>query len=85
MPQRIRDTIRRVGGWRAIVNPSPDDYPHVQRRFYEEYRAWEATEYAASRLAGVPGLERLAAKVAMPTLRAKPDDNSAEIEQDAAD
>lgn len=85
LPRRIRDTIRRVGGWQATVNPSPGDYPFVQRRFYEEYRAWAATEYAAMRLAGVPGLERLLAKVAMPTLRAKRDANSVEIEQGAAD
>jgi len=83
--QRIRDTVRRVGGWQAVVNPSPDDYPHVQRRFYEEYRAWAATEYAATGLLGVPGLERLVAKVTMPSLGSKSDGNPDENKQDAAD
>lgn len=83
--QRIRDTVRRVGGWQAVVNPSPDDYPHVQRRFYEEYRAWAATEYAATRLLRVPGLERLMAKAAMPGLRPKWDAEPEENKEYAAD
>lgn len=83
LAQRVRDTVRRVGGWQAVVNPSPDDYPHVQRRFHEEYRAWTATQCAATRMLGVPGLERLVAKAMMPSLRARgdPDENK----QDAAD
>lgn len=85
LAQRIRDTMRRVGGWQAIVNPSPNDYPHVQRRFYEEYRAWTATEYAATRLAGVPALEQLAATMTMPTLPPRSDSNPEKIERDAAD
>ena len=70
LSQRIRDTVRRVGGWRAVVNPAEDDFPHVQRRFYEEYRAWDAIAYATGKLlAETPGLDRLASKARMPTLR----------------
>jgi len=69
LSQRLRDTVRRVGGWRAVVNPAEDDFPHVQRRFYEEYRAWDATGYAAEKLlAETPGLDRLGAKATMPAL-----------------
>jgi hypothetical protein len=71
LSQRIRDTVRRVGGWRVLVNPSEDDLPHVQRRFYEEYRAWAATEQASIALKGDPSLQRLAAKVTMPGLHPK--------------
>jgi hypothetical protein len=40
LSQRIRDTVRRVGGWRVLKTMSEDDYPHVQRRFLEHYGAW---------------------------------------------
>jgi len=80
LPERLRDTVRRVGGWQALVNPSPDDYPHVQRRFYEEYRVWAATEQAAKALEGFEGFKRLATKIMMPALHAPCDDD-----QSAAD
>ena len=79
LSQRIRDTVRRIGGWCAVVNPAEDDFPHVQRRFYEEYRAWDATAYATQKLlAETPGLDRLAAKVTMPALGRRCDIGSQE-------
>jgi hypothetical protein len=42
--QRIRDSVRRSGGWSAYLGMSPDDFPFQQKRFFEEYRAWTAVE-----------------------------------------
>jgi Domain of unknown function (DUF6475) len=55
LSQRIRDTVRRIGGWRAIKCMSNDDFPFVQKRFREAYQAWEAAEFARARkaLAGI--------------------------------
>lgn len=68
LPQRIRDTVRRIGGWRAIKCMSNDDFPFVQKRFRERYQAWEAAEAALSRnaLAGIPGFKELMAAKKMP-------------------
>jgi hypothetical protein len=85
LPDRLRDTIRRVGGWQAVVNPALDDYPHVQRRFYEEYRAWAATEQAAKALRGVQEFKRLATRMTMPALHAPGDDKRAESDQNVSD
>lgn len=68
LPQRIQDTVRRVGGWRVLKNPSEADFPHVQRRFYEEYRAWAATEQASKTLVGGEETRRL---MSFPTHRLK--------------
>lgn len=46
---RTADTLRRVGDWKAIKTMTNDDFPFVQKRFYEEYRAWSATDAALSR------------------------------------
>jgi hypothetical protein len=42
--QRIADTVRRTGGWRAYKTMNQNDYPHQQKRFFEEYEAWTAVE-----------------------------------------
>jgi hypothetical protein len=75
LSQRIRDTVRRVGGWPPLVNPPEADFPHVQRRFYEEFRAWEATEQASMAMSADASLKRLAAKVTIPGLVPKSRDN----------
>jgi hypothetical protein len=68
LDQRTLDTLRRIGGWRVVKTMNQDDYPHVQRRFYEEYRAWQATDAALRRgaLNGVLGFTELLASKAMP-------------------
>jgi hypothetical protein len=45
-----------------------DDYPHVQRRFYEEYRAWQATDAALLRgaLSGNEVFKKLLESKVMP-------------------
>jgi hypothetical protein len=71
LKQRVRDTVRRVGGWRALKNINEEDYPHVQRRFYDEYRAWQATDAAISRgaLNGVEGFKQLLESSRMPEVK----------------
>ncbi len=68
LEQRTADSLRRIGGWRVIKTMTEDDYPHVQRRFYEEHRAWRATEAALADkvLAGVSGFAALLTNKAMP-------------------
>jgi hypothetical protein len=44
LSQRIGDTVRRTGGWRTYKSMTDDDYPHQQKRFFEEYAAWTAVE-----------------------------------------
>jgi hypothetical protein len=68
LPQRIGDTVRRIGGWRALKCITSDDFPFVQKRFREQYQAWEAAEVALSRnaFAGVSGFKELMAAKRMP-------------------
>jgi hypothetical protein len=44
LSQRILDTVRRTGGWRAYKCMTDADYPHQQKRFLAEYTAWAAVE-----------------------------------------
>ncbi len=47
LAQRILDTVRRTGGWRAYKCMTNDDFPFQQKRFVEEYEAWTAVEQIA--------------------------------------
>jgi hypothetical protein len=44
LSQQIIDTVRRTGGWPTYKCMTNDDYPFVQKRFFEEYAAWVAVE-----------------------------------------
>ena len=44
LSQRILDTVRRTGGWKTYKCMTNDDYPFVQKRFFEEYAVWSAVE-----------------------------------------
>lgn len=44
LSQRILDTVRRTGGWRAYKLMNAADLPHQQRRFAAEFKAWAAVE-----------------------------------------
>ena len=41
---RILDTVRRTGGWRAYKKLTDKDFPFQQKRFFDEYKAWTAVE-----------------------------------------
>ncbi len=44
LSDHILDTVRRSGGWKVYKCMSDDDFPYVQKRFFEEYLAWTAVE-----------------------------------------
>jgi|SRR5579863_7832640 len=44
LSERILATVRRTGGWKIYKCMSNDDFPFVQKRFFEEYTAWAAVE-----------------------------------------
>ena len=78
LTQRVLDSVRRSGGWRAYKCMTHEDYPFLQRRFLEEYAAWAAIEEvsAAKLLTEAPRLQLVAKPDAHetkgPTPRAKP-------------
>ena len=39
---RILDTVRRTGSWKVYACMTTEDFPFVQKRFFEEYEAWTA-------------------------------------------
>jgi hypothetical protein len=48
LSDRILDTVRRTGGWRAYKRLSNDDFPFQQKRFFDEYEAWTEIQYVAA-------------------------------------
>jgi|HubBroStandDraft_6_1064221.scaffolds.fasta_scaffold722131_1 hypothetical protein len=46
LPKRVTDTVRRSGSWMAYLAMDSDSFPFQQKRFFEEYKAWNATELA---------------------------------------
>ena len=87
LSQHILDTVRRTGGWPTYKCMTTDDYPFVQKRFFEEYEAWTAVEQIATGklLTEMPRLQLVAKSMdapqiaapkheptAVPTFKAKP-------------
>jgi len=44
LSQRIADVVRRTGGWKAYKCMTEDDQPFLQKRFFEEYKAWDVVQ-----------------------------------------
>lgn len=44
LSNRILDTVRRTGGWKIYARMTDEDFPFVQKRFFEEYAAWTSIE-----------------------------------------
>jgi hypothetical protein len=44
LSDRILDTVRRTGGWKVYACMTGEDFPFVQKRFFEEYATWAAVE-----------------------------------------
>jgi hypothetical protein len=64
LSQRILDCVRRTGGWAAYACMDEDDFPHQQRRFFDEYLAWLAVEKVEpAKLVGAPPTPQLSGKV----------------------
>jgi hypothetical protein len=60
---RIVDSVRRSGGWSAYLRMTDEDFPFVQKRFFEEYKAWSNVEAITdrARLLEIPQVKQLAA------------------------
>jgi hypothetical protein len=87
LSDRILDTVRRTGGWKVYVCMTHEDFPFVQKRFFEEYEAWTAVEQIATAklLREMPRLQLVAKSMdasriagpkqeptAVPTFKTKP-------------
>ena len=44
LSDRILDTVRRIGGWKVLACITNENFPFVQKRFFDEYKAWTAVE-----------------------------------------
>jgi hypothetical protein len=60
---RVVDAVRRSGGWSAYLRMTDGDFPHIQRRFFEEYSTWTQVEKITdrARLLEMPRVKELAA------------------------
>jgi hypothetical protein len=76
LDQRILNTVRRTGGWKAYKCMTADDFPFLQKRFFEEYAASTAVECIdSSKMLTAPGKEQvkqLTTAKTMETPKAKP-------------
>lgn len=66
---RILDTVRRSGGWSVYLRMTDEDFPHQQKRFFEEYEAWTEIQHVAadpSKLLEMPRAKELIAGKTMP-------------------
>lgn len=66
---RIRDTVRRSGGWSVYLRMTDEDFPHQQKRFFEEYEAWTEIQAVAAdpgKVLEMPRFKELAAERAIP-------------------
>ena len=69
--QRIIDSVRRSGGWRAYKCMDEKDYPFQQKRFFEEYQAWIAVERIANSKLLTDAAKPLLVAKSMPSLGAQ--------------
>jgi hypothetical protein len=65
LPDRILDAVRRTGGWKAYVLMTSEDYPHQQKRFFEEYAAWTDIQHLGAKVLEMPRLKELAVSKSM--------------------
>jgi hypothetical protein len=74
LSERILDAVRRTGGWRAYKTMNRDDYPHQQKRFFEEYEAWTAVEQVlpAKLLTEMPQFQLVAKPMEQRVVRVSP-------------
>ena len=65
---RIVDTVRRSGGWSCYLRMTDEDFPHQQKRFFEEYQAWTEIQHVAAdpaKLLESPSRKELTGAVAL--------------------
>lgn len=70
LSQRILDTVRRTGGWRAYKLMRASDLPHQQKRFIAEYGIWTAVEQVPESrlLTEMPRLQLVAKPIEPPSV-----------------
>jgi hypothetical protein len=66
LSNHILDVVRRTGGWRVYARMTDEDFPFVQKRFFEEYAAWAAVEHVADNRMLTEHMKQLAALKSMP-------------------
>ena len=63
LTERILDSVRRSGGWKTYKCATDEDFPFLQKRFFEEYQAWTAVEHVdPSKLLSEMAMLQLVAK-----------------------
>lgn len=74
LSDRILDTVRRTGGWKVYKCMTDEDFPFVQKRFFEEFHAWAAVERVdlGHMLAAVPEPKRLASTPVPAAIKPEP-------------
>jgi hypothetical protein len=67
LSDRILDAVRRTGGWKLYARMTDEDFPFVQKRFFEEYEAWTDVERISdrTRLLEIPRVKELVSAKAM--------------------
>jgi hypothetical protein len=74
LAERILDSVRRSGGWKTYKCATDEDFPFLQKRFFEEYQAWTATERVdpAKLLTEMPMLHLVAKPMDIPKRELQP-------------
>jgi hypothetical protein len=64
---RILDSVRLSGGWSVFLRMTDEDFPFVQKRFFEAYEAWTEVERISdrARLLEIPRVKELVAAKSM--------------------
>jgi hypothetical protein len=79
---RILDSVRRSGGWKTYKCATDEDFPFLQKRFFEEYQDWTAVEHVDSSklLTEMPMLHLVAKSMGLPKRELRPPPRARKIE-----
>ena len=66
--------MRRSGGWKIYKYATDEDFPFLQKRFFEEYQAWTAVEHVdpGKLLTEMPMLHLVAKSMDIPKSELQP-------------
>ena len=75
LSDRLLDTVRRTGGWKVYARIDEDNFPFIQKRFFEEYGAWAAVERlsASEFLASAPRMQLASKSIHQPAEAVHPE------------
>jgi len=82
LADRILDSVRRSGGWKTYKCATSEDFPFLQKRFFEEFQAWTAVEHVDSSklLTEMPMLHLVAKSMDIPKSELQPAPMARKIE-----